>query len=135
MSRNLAFASFATLGRQPLPAVFQRPEVEEVVVPVVRAVLREAMMVGRAMGFGEKVLPESAGEEIIESTGKIHRRPDSKHRPSMLLDAESGRPIEVEVIVGEVVRQARLHGVEVPVSFLFPSSLRSTFIDMNGYRE
>lgn len=34
----------------------------------------------------------------------------------MLLDAENGRPIEVEAIVGEVVRMAKTRGVAVPVS-------------------
>lgn len=36
----------------------------------------------------------------------------------MLLDAEKGQPIEVEVILGEVVRMARERGVEIPVRFL-----------------
>ena len=34
----------------------------------------------------------------------------------MLLDAENGNPMEVEVIVGEVVRMAREKAVDVPVS-------------------
>lgn len=33
----------------------------------------------------------------------------------MLLDAENGNPMEVEVIFGEVVRMAKVRGVEVPV--------------------
>ena len=36
----------------------------------------------------------------------------------MLLDAENGRPIEVEVILGEVVRMAKEKGVPVPVSLI-----------------
>ena len=34
----------------------------------------------------------------------------------MLVDLDNGRPIEVEVILGEVVRMARARGVDVPVS-------------------
>jgi len=34
----------------------------------------------------------------------------------MLLDAERGQPIEVEVILGEVVRLAKERGVDIPVS-------------------
>jgi 2-dehydropantoate 2-reductase len=34
----------------------------------------------------------------------------------MLLDAQNGLPIEVEVILGEVVRMAKETGVDVPVS-------------------
>jgi len=37
------------------------------------------------------------------------------HTPSMLLDAQKGLPIEVEVIFGEVVRIARELDVPVPV--------------------
>jgi ketopantoate reductase len=40
----------------------------------------------------------------------------------MLLDAEKGRPMEVEVILGEVVRMAREKRVPVPVSFFWPFS-------------
>ena len=34
----------------------------------------------------------------------------------MLVDLDNGRPIEVEVILGEVVRMARARGVDVAVS-------------------
>jgi len=34
----------------------------------------------------------------------------------MLLDAEKGQPIEVEVILGEVVRMAKERQVDMPVS-------------------
>lgn len=37
------------------------------------------------------------------------------HIPSMMLDAQRGQPIEVEVIIGEVVRMARSVGVDIPV--------------------
>ncbi len=91
---------------------------EAKVVPVLTAVLEEALAVGRALGFGEEALPASVVEETISRTGEIHKRPDSTHRPSMLLDRETGRAMEVEVIVGELVRSAREKGVAVPVSQL-----------------
>ena len=34
----------------------------------------------------------------------------------MLLDAQKGQPMEVEVVIGEVVRMAKSVGVEIPVS-------------------
>ena len=46
----------------------------------------------------------------------IYAKADSTHAPSMLLDAEKGQPIEVEVILGEVVRMAKERHVDVPVS-------------------
>lgn len=36
------------------------------------------------------------------------------HKMSLWVDVEQGRPIEVEVIVGEVVRLAKEVGVDVP---------------------
>jgi 2-dehydropantoate 2-reductase len=46
----------------------------------------------------------------------LHVKPESRHKPSMLLDAERGQPIEVEVIFGEVVRMARERKIDMPVS-------------------
>lgn len=34
----------------------------------------------------------------------------------MLVDIETKRPLEIEAIVGEVVRAGREHGVDIPVS-------------------
>ncbi|KZP27115.1 hypothetical protein FIBSPDRAFT_818726 [Athelia psychrophila] len=51
---------------------------------------------------------------MIEGTASVHDKANSTHLPSMLLDAENGRPMEVEVIVGEVVRMAKRVGVAVP---------------------
>lgn len=116
--RNLGFASFATLSRYTLPAIFQNPPVEELVVPVLREVFKETLAVGRAMGFDEAALSSSVIEDAIERTASIHRRPDSKHTPSMLLDVKNGRPMEIEVIVGEVVKKAKELNVDIPVRYL-----------------
>jgi 2-dehydropantoate 2-reductase len=74
---------------------------------------------GRAMGFPESDLPSSVVEDTINNTCRLHSIAESTHRPSMLLDSELGRPIEVEVILGEVIRLARRHNVKMPVSCVF----------------
>jgi 2-dehydropantoate 2-reductase len=76
-------------------------------------------MSARALGYPDTDagIPSSIVDEIMENTRKLHVVPESSHKPSMLLDAEKGQPIEVEVIVGEVVRMARERGVDVPVRF------------------
>jgi ketopantoate reductase len=53
-----------------------------------------------------------------ESTRAIHAKPNSTHTPSMMLDAQVCKPFEVEVqvIIGEVVRMAKSVGVDIPVS-------------------
>lgn len=52
---------------------------------------------------------------MIKETAAVHGNASSTHLPSMLLDAQCGRPMELEVIVGEVVRMAKGAGVAVPV--------------------
>ena len=82
---------------------------------------------GRAIGFPDTPdsLPASAGADTIERTRKPLLDPKSFHKPSMMLDMEQNRPIEVEVIIGEVVRMAKARDVAIPVS---SSSLLSIFV-------
>lgn len=56
--------------------------------------------------FSEKLaLPE----RILKSTER-----NTGGKPSMLLDWEAGRPMELEVILGNPIRIARRHGVDMP---------------------
>ena len=114
--RNLAFSSIATTTRYPVRAIFDDPATESTLTPIIRAIMLEKLAVGRAMGFDENALPASIVDQTIESTAKIHRRPDSRHKASMLLDCENGRPLEVDVIVGEVLKKGRELKVDTPVS-------------------
>lgn len=70
------------------------------------------------MGYpdNEDGLPSSLIDSTILHTAELHRDPAHTTLPSMLLDAQNGLPIEVEVILGEVVRMAKEMGVDVPVS-------------------
>lgn len=74
------------------------------------------------MGFPDSPdgIPSSIVESTLSNTAALHVLPSSVHTPSMLLDAQKGQPIEVEVIVGEVVRMAKDRGVAVPVSYITP---------------
>jgi ketopantoate reductase len=74
---------------------------------------------GRAIGYPDTPdgLPASVAATIIENTRILHDVPESFHKPSMMLDMEKNQPIEVEVILGEVVRMAKARGVAVPVWF------------------
>jgi 2-dehydropantoate 2-reductase len=59
-------------------------------------------------------------ERILASAAR-----NKEGRPSMLLDWESGRPLEVEVILGNPVRMARARGVDMPKVQAMYSLLRS----------
>ncbi|KAK1448942.1 hypothetical protein CMEL01_08257 [Colletotrichum melonis] len=64
-------------------------------------------------------VPKILGREFPDDLAKPDRIVKSTERntgarPSMLLDWEAGRPLELEVILGNPVRIARAHGVEMP---------------------
>ncbi|KAG1721235.1 ketopantoate reductase PanE/ApbA-domain-containing protein [Suillus paluster] len=130
---NIAFSSFSTLTGSSPAAMFRPPPeegqsyspyvasqtatvVERNTIPVLRAILQEMITLGRALGYAdnEDGLPSSLVDSTILQTAEIHRDPAHITLPSMLLDAQNGLPIEVEVIVGEVVRMAKEMGVDVP---------------------
>ncbi|KAG7451683.1 6-phosphogluconate dehydrogenase C-terminal domain-like protein [Guyanagaster necrorhizus] len=131
---NVAFSSLATLTGytptaifRPLPSdpavpyeTYVYPKtahlINESTIPNVKAVLTELMNLGRAMGFPdtEDGLPSSLVEGTVERTRVLHIEPDHSHKPSMMLDAEKSLPIEVEVILGEVVRLAKEYKVDIP---------------------
>lgn len=69
-------------------------------------------------------IPSSFVESTINDTAALYAMPSNSHRPSMLLDSMKGRPMEVESILGEVVRTARELAVPVPVSVVFRGLLR-----------
>ncbi|KAG2366365.1 hypothetical protein BDR07DRAFT_1373646 [Suillus spraguei] len=117
---NVAFSSFSTFTRFSPATIFRPPPkkgqsyspyVAPQTAPDVIPVLRHAL----DYPDNEHGLPSSSLiDDISLRTAKIHR--DSAHTalPSMLLDAQNGLPIEVEMIFGEVVRIAKEVGVNVP---------------------
>ena len=54
-------------------------------------------------------------ENTLRNTARLHANPNATHRASTLVDVENGRPTEVEVIIGELVRMGRANGVAMPV--------------------
>ncbi|KAF8960910.1 ketopantoate reductase PanE/ApbA C terminal-domain-containing protein [Flammula alnicola] len=131
---NVALSSLTTLTQYTLPPIFRAPPANASVsykpfvlpttaelistytIPAIKATLEELLALGRALGFPDSAdgLPSSLVTYVLEGTRAIHAEADSTHAPSMLLDAQKGQPIEVEVILGEVVRMAKAHNVDIP---------------------
>jgi 2-dehydropantoate 2-reductase len=113
--RNTSFAAASTLIRAPLPTFFATKETRDRIISVVRNLLREAVDVARAVGYTEDVVPSSLIEwNIQDNETRNGLGTTSTHRPSMLVDLESGKPLELEVVVGEVVRMGREKNVAIP---------------------
>jgi 2-dehydropantoate 2-reductase len=74
---------------------------------VVHALVDEGKSVARAADIA---LHDDPWEMNVLATQRGHA-----HYPSMLEDVDSRRPTEVELINGALVRQAREHGVDVPL--------------------
>jgi len=75
---------------------------------VSREIMDEVILVARTSGIHTGTLLEE------EAVNILRRMKPSDFKPSMLVDLEADRPIEVEVILGEVVRKAAEVGVSVP---------------------
>ncbi|KAF8651174.1 hypothetical protein AX16_004829 [Volvariella volvacea WC 439] len=130
---NVAFASYATLTGYTLPSLYRASptgdqnyspyvfprtagSITNYTLPSLRATLLELIEVGRALGFpdAEGGLPSAFVDTLMDNVKGLHIRADSVHVPSMLLDVRKGQPIEVEPILGEVVRMARARNVSIP---------------------
>jgi len=69
------------------------------------SMMQETIAVGRALGIDPGIEP-AARIAITRKLGHV--------KTSMLQDAEAGRPVEVEAILGAVIELARRHGVDTP---------------------
>jgi 2-dehydropantoate 2-reductase len=114
---NAAFNPSAVLsGGRGNADMISDPELRKHVEGVMREVWDAAgkvlSHVSNGRSGGKAVFPPPGAaepERILKSTEK-----NKGSKPSMLLDWESGRPLELEVILGNPVRIARARGVEMP---------------------
>jgi 2-dehydropantoate 2-reductase len=98
---NVAFNPISALTRATLAQMARDPEVRH----VVRSIMLEVEAVATKMGIE---MPISVDQRIAgaEKVGE--------HKTSMLQDLESGRPMELEAVVGAVVELGERLGVAMP---------------------
>ncbi|KAJ0415576.1 ketopantoate reductase PanE/ApbA C terminal-domain-containing protein [Aspergillus carlsbadensis] len=100
---NGTFNTVCALMRMDVGELQRSKGRETLLVPMMWEIWRIAEAAGHAM-------PESIVQWMA------YRLPDDcAYRPSMLLDLEHGRPMEVDVILGNALAKAREVGVETPV--------------------
>lgn len=96
-----------TLGRCSLGAALSDPDGFE----TVRRLMIETVIVGRAEGAR---MSEERAEALLANLKKIPHLDEV--RPSTLQDYERGKRLEYDAITGAVIRAARRHGIDVPVT-------------------
>ncbi|NWJ48849.1 MAG: 2-dehydropantoate 2-reductase [Chloroflexi bacterium] len=98
---NLAFNPISALTRATLEDICRYPLTRQ----LAHDMMYEAQLIAEKLGidFGISLEQRIAGAEKIGA-----------HKTSMLQDIESGRPTEIEAIVGAVVELGRLVGVPTP---------------------
>src|SRR4051812_19283023 len=74
---------------------------------LVRAIMQEVIAGARACGVE---LPQSVIDQRMKETSTM-----GSYKSSMQIDRQQGRPMEVEAILGEPVRQAASAGVAMPI--------------------
>jgi len=99
-----AFAAVCCLTRQPAGVI----AADDAVAELYRAAVEEIVAVARARGIA---LPADAVERAAQALDNF----PPAVKPSMLVDLEGGRRIEIEGLSGAVVRGGRALGVDTPV--------------------
>ncbi|KAF9787425.1 6-phosphogluconate dehydrogenase C-terminal domain-like protein [Thelephora terrestris] len=104
---NAAYSGLCTTSRATMGELLAPPNLE-LVNGTIRGIFDEIILIARTSGIHTGTLLED------EAVGIIRRTKPSDFKPSMLVDLEANRPIEVEVIFGEIVRKAAEVGVPAP---------------------
>ncbi|MCS7267287.1 MAG: 2-dehydropantoate 2-reductase [Geminicoccaceae bacterium] len=108
------FSALTTLARAPAGALREDPALWARLA----ALVEEAVAVGRARG-----VPLPA--DLVADRLALLRALPAEMRSSMLVDFEAGRPLELEWLLGAVVRMGEAAGVQVPVSRAVLAALRA----------
>jgi 2-dehydropantoate 2-reductase len=86
--------------------LWSSPEAEDMIVKL----YKEVALVATAAGYPDAITDEEIESQLVRSR---QRKVSGGKEPSMLTDVRSKRPIEVEAILGNVVRLAAKYGVQV----------------------
>jgi 2-dehydropantoate 2-reductase len=101
------------LARQPMGPVLATPETRQIYVKA----MREVEAVGRARGVA---LPA----QVVEKSLELSEGFAPTTRPSLLVDLEAGRRLELEAMSGTVVRYGQKAGIPTPVHEVIYAALK-----------
>ncbi|KAI0631945.1 ketopantoate reductase PanE/ApbA C terminal-domain-containing protein [Trametes polyzona] len=106
---NASFSTLCTLTRAHVGNVLALETSRNALKDIMREVLAVARATLTPSSAVDEVLADSVVDEIVDTENHA-----SVFRPSMLVDLDCGRPMEVEAIVGGVLRRARAKNVPTP---------------------
>ena len=108
-SRNASFSTICTLARAHVGDVLALGSSRQ----ALKDIMAEVLTVARASLTPSPAVEQELSDAVIDRI-IANENPQSVFRPSMLVDLDLGRPMEVEAIVGGVLRRARAKGVPTP---------------------
>jgi 2-dehydropantoate 2-reductase len=118
---NVCFNPLSALTQATLDVL----ATDEQLAPLVMALMSEARAVGEALGI----------DFLIDTSKRIAGAGDTgAHKTSMLQDLQSGRPMEIDPIVGAVVEIGRMLGVPTPTIDIVLALVRRRAIEAGCYK-
>jgi 2-dehydropantoate 2-reductase len=111
---NVGINALTALLRIPNGTLIQLPECESIMTQAVA----EAVAVARTMGIR---LPEGEPLEKVRQVCEV----TSSNQSSMLQDIMKGRPTEIDVINGAIVRKGAENGVPTPVNHMLTQLIKA----------
>ena len=116
--RNASFSTVCTLARTHVGDVLALESSRQ----ALKDIMAEVLIVARASLTPSSAVERELSDAVIERI-VANENPKSVFRPSMLVDLDHGRPMEVEAIVGGVLKRARAKGVPTPKMDLIYAAL------------
>ena len=108
-----AFSAVGCVTRLPAGAITSCPETSA----LLWGAMQEGLAVARASGV---VMPE----DFLDQIRGVSAGANPTIRPSMYYDLQAGKRLELEDMIGVVVRLGKKHGVPTPLTFAMYAALK-----------
>ncbi|KAG8948118.1 hypothetical protein FRC04_010030 [Tulasnella sp. 424] len=109
---NASLSMLSCLTRTPAYTFFTDKLAAQGAASTLHTIVTELVTIGKALGHPSEYLTDPT--QFVEHYQKHHLEETTAHKSSALLDVEAGKPFELEVILGEVVRQGKKLNVPIP---------------------